>query len=115
MSQLHDKPEQQKLLPGRKLIIQIAERLIQSKTRSKVSTPESSIITESSGKHDKAIHVSDCAIPQTMSECDSVSRTIRRKGIQGFRREIPAYADPIYRSPPKPTEIPTQVTPKTIL
>ena len=35
--------------------------------------------------------------------------------MQEYRREIPGYADPIYRSPPKQTEIPTQVTPKTIL
>ena len=32
-----------------------------------------------------------------------------------IRREILAYADPIYRPPPKPTEIPTQVMPKKIL
>ena len=32
-----------------------------------------------------------------MSEHDSISRTIRRKGMQDIRREIPAYADPIYR------------------
>ena len=34
--------------------------------------------------------------------------------MQDFRMEIPAYTDPIYRPPPKPTEIPTQVNPKTI-
>ena len=58
VSQLHVKPEQPKLLPGRRPIIQISERLIQSKTRLKVSTPESSIITESSGNHE-VIPVSD--------------------------------------------------------
>ena len=50
-----------------------------------------------------------------MSEHDSISRTIRRKGMQDFRREIPAYADPIYSPPSKPTEIPTHITPQTIL
>ena len=52
MSQLLDKPEQPKLLPGRRSIIQIAERpplqqsqnINQSKTRLKVSIPENSII-----------------------------------------------------------------------
>ena len=44
-----------------------------------------------------------------MSEFDSISRTIRRKGMQDFRREIPAYADPICRPTPNPTEIPLQV------
>ena len=34
--------------------------------------------------------------------------------MQDIRREITAYADPINRPPPKPTEIHTQVTPKTI-
>ena len=56
--------------------------------------------------------VSDYTIPQVMPECDSISRTIRREDMKNFRRENLAYVDPIYRSPPKPTEIPTQVTPK---
>ena len=50
-----------------------------------------------------------------MSENDSISGAIRRKGMQDIRREIPAYADPIYRPPPKPTEILTQVTSKKML
>ena len=29
-----------------------------------------------------------------------------------IRREKPSFADPIYRSPPKPTEIPTQIIPR---
>ena len=92
------KPEQLKLLPGRKPIIQIAERPIPSKTRSKVSTPENS------GLHHKVIPIPDYTIPQTMPELDSTSRAIRRKGMQDVRREIPAYADAIYRPPPKPAE-----------
>ena len=43
-----------------------------------------------------------------MSECDSISRTIK-KGTQDIERKNTAYADPFYRLPPKPTEIPTQV------
>ena len=70
MFQPFDKSEQPRLLPDRRPIIQIAERLPlqqpQSKTRSKVSVPESSIITKSSGHHDKVIPVSDYTIPQTM-------------------------------------------------
>ena len=84
-----------KLLPGRKPIIQIAERSIHSKTRLKVATAESSTVTKSSGNHNMVIPVTDYTIPQTMSECDSISRTIRRKGMWDFRREIAAYADPI--------------------
>ena len=34
--------------------------------------------------------------------------------MQNIRREIPAYADSSYRSPPKPTGIPTQVIPKKL-
>ena len=41
-----------------------------------------------------------------MSEHDSISRTITRKGMQDNRRGIPAYADPFYRSLPRQTEIP---------
>ena len=63
MSQLHVKSEQPKLLPGRKPIMQIADRLTQSQTRLKVSKPESSIIPERSGHHDKVIPVSDYTIP----------------------------------------------------
>ena len=89
VSQLYDKPEQPKLFTGRRLIIQIAGRPIlqqsqnitQPKTRSKVSVPESSIIPESSGHHEKVIPEHDYTIPQTMSEHDSISRTIRRKGM----------------------------------
>ena len=50
-----------------------------------------------------------------MSECDSFSRAIRRKGMQDIRREIPVFGDPIYRSLSKPTEIPTHVTSRKIL
>ena len=34
--------------------------------------------------------------------------------MQDTRRKIPAYADPICRLPPKPTEIPLQVIPRNI-
>ena len=122
MSQLLDKPEPPRLLPGERPIIQIAERfplqqsqnINQSKTRSKVSIPESSISTKSSGHHDKVIPISNYTIPQTMSEPDSISRKIRRKGMQDTRRRIPAYAHPIYRPPPKLTEIPLQVIPRKL-
>ena len=39
---------------------------------------------------------------------------IRRKIIEDTRREIPAYADPIYRPPPKPTEMPLQEIPRRL-
>ena len=49
-----------------------------------------------------------------MSECDSISRTIRIKDIQDTRNAISAYTDPIYRPPPKPTDIPLQVIPRKL-
>ena len=59
----------------------------------------------------RSFSVSDYTIPQTMSEHDSISRRRRRQGMQDIKRKISAYADPIYRPPPKPTEIPLQVNP----
>ena len=99
-------------MPGRRPITQIAERPIQSKTRMKVSIPESSLIQKGPGQHDKVIPVSDYTIPQTMSECDSISTAIRRKDMQDMRSKISVYADPIYRPLPKPTEILLQVLPR---
>ena len=34
--------------------------------------------------------------------------------MQDTRREIPAYADPVYRLPPRPTEIPLQEIPRKL-
>ena len=50
-----------------------------------------------------------------MSGGDSISRTIKRKNMQDTRKEIPAYADPIYRPLPKPTEIPLQEIPRKLM
>ena len=80
MSQMLDKPDQPKLLPGRRPIIQIAQMhplqqyqsFNQSKTRLKVSILESSIITKGSGYHDKVVPVSNYTILQTMSESYSI-------------------------------------------
>ena len=76
MSQPFDKPEQLQLLPGRKSIIQIAERPIlqqpqnitQSKTRPKISVSEGPIVLESSQLHDKIIPVPNYVIPQKCLE-----------------------------------------------
>ena len=35
--------------------------------------------------------------------------------MQDIRRKNPAYADPLYRSPPKPAETSTQIIPGEIL
>ena len=35
--------------------------------------------------------------------------------MQDVRREIAAYADPIYRPPPKPTEIPLHIIPRKLI
>ena len=40
---------------------------------------------------------------------------VKRKTIQDISREIPRYPDPIYRPPPKPTEIPIQEVPRNFL
>ena len=50
----------------------------------------------------------DYIIPQTRSGSNLNSRMVKRKTIQDISREIPMYTDPIYRPPPKPTEIPLQ-------
>ena len=76
--------------------------------------PESSIIPESSGHYGKVIPVSHYTIQQTMSECDSISRTIRRKGMHDIRWGIPAYMDPVHRHPPKPTIKPLQMIPRKL-
>ena len=119
MSQPFDKPEQPKLIPGRRSMIQIAERIplqqFQSKIRAKVSVPESFMLEKCSGHHDKVFPVSNYQIPQTMSEHDSISRTIRRKGIQDTIRKIPAYANPIHRPPSKANEIPLQEIPRKLM
>ena len=55
-------------------------------------------------------------IPQTGSGDDSTSRMLnRKKNIQDISRKIPVYPDPIYRSPPKPTDIPIQEVPRNLL
>ena len=54
-------------------------------------------------------------IPKTRSGDDSNSRTVKRKTIQHISREIPAYTDPIYRPPPKPSEIPLQEIPRKLM
>ena len=43
-----------------------------------------------------------------MSGGNSISQTMKSKTMQDTRRELPAYADPIYSPPPKPTVIPIQ-------
>ena len=84
---LYDKPEQPKLLPGRKPIIQIAERSTQSKTILTVSTPESYKILESSGHHEKVIPVSNYTVPQTISGHGSPSRTIKMMACMMLERK----------------------------
>ena len=44
----------------------------------------------------------------------SSSRTVIRKTIQDISREIPMYPNPIYRSPPKTTEISLQEVPRNL-
>ena len=65
--------------------------------------------------HDKITPIPDDSIPQTRSRDDSSSRMVKRKTIQDISREISMYPDPIYRPPPKPTEIPIQEVPRKLL
>ena len=81
---------------------------MQSKTRSKISPQEKSIFFGRS-EHDKVVPVPNYTIPKLVSEHDSTSRAITRKGMWDSRREIP-----FYRPPPKPTEICTHVIPRKI-
>ena len=107
--QSYDKPEQTKLLPGRKPIIQIAEgpffqhlqNVAQSKSRLKFSLKERPIFLGRSEQQDKVVPVLQYTIPKTVPEHDSTPRTITRKDMQDFRRENPVFADPFYRPPPK--------------
>ena len=63
VSQTYGKPEQPKLLPGRKQIIQIAKRpilqhpqnVVQSKTRLQISLKEISIFLGRSEQQDKVV------------------------------------------------------------
>ena len=52
------------------------------------------------------------AIPQTMSEHDSISINNKKKRHLGYQKGNPSSADPIYRPPHKPTEILLHVIPR---
>ena len=122
-----DKPELPKL-PGRRPIIQIGQRPIylppqiyaQPKTISKVPLKEKSIFPERSVKHrDQVVQVPKFIVPKIVSEHvkktlsldNPIIKSKTRNEMQDIRREKPAYADSIYRPPPKTTEIPTQIIP----
>ena len=57
---------------------------------------------------DSRPHTKIIPVPQTRSREDSKPKTVNRGNIWKVRREIPPYTDPMYRSPPKPVEIPLQ-------
>ena len=92
----------------KKTILQNPQNIIHPKTTSNVPVPESS------QHHDKFIPVLNYIIPQIRSGDNSNSRTIKSKTIQDISREIPAYVNPIYRSPPKPTKISLQEIPRKL-
>ena len=89
-------------------ILQQSQNIIQPKTRAEISIPESSQL------HDKVMTVPTYVIPQAMSGGNSISSTIKSKTIQDTRWEIQAYADPIYRPPPDPTDPPFQEIPRKL-
>ena len=92
MSQLLDKPIQSTGVP----ILQKPQNTAQPKTGPKVSFPNYR-------PYDEFLPV-----PQMRSKGDSKSKLVNRQTIQNISREIPPYGDLIYRSPPKPAEIPLQ-------
>ena len=67
---------------------------MQSKTRLKISLNERSILMGISAQQDKVVPVPKYIIQKTVTEYDSTSRTMTRKGMQDIGRENPAYADP---------------------
>ena len=99
MTPLLDKPIIQMV---EKPISQQPQNIIWPKTTSKVSVPDSSQL------QDKFILVPDYVIPQTRYDDDSNSIRIKRKTMQDISREILAYADPIYRSPPNQLKYPSR-------
>ena len=54
-------------------------------------------------------------VKKTLNSDDHFSKPQTRNEIQDIRREKQAYADPIYRPPPKPTEITTHFIPRKTL
>ena len=48
-------------------------------------------------------------VKKTLSPDDQITQSKTRNGMQDIRRVEPAYADPVCRPPPKPTQIPTQI------
>ena len=102
----YDKPEQLKLLPGRKPIIQIAERPIlqplqiitQPNMTSKVLSKGKSAFSERSIQHeDQVIQVPKFMIPKivsehvkkTLSQDDSITRSKTRNEMPDIRGEKP--------------------------
>ena len=49
-------------------------------------------------------------VPQTRSRAHLKPKTVNRESIRKISRDFLPYADPIYRFPPKPAEIPLQET-----
>ena len=50
-------------------------------------------------------------VKKTLNPDDPITRSKTRNEMQDIRREKSAYADWMYRPPPNPTEIPTQIVP----
>ena len=95
--------------PINKPIVKLTEKPIkQSKVALKFPIPERSSI------QDEITPIQDYAIPQTRSGDDPSCRMVQRKIIQDVNREIPRYPDPVYKCPPRPTEIPIQEIPSNL-
>ena len=64
--------------------------------------------------HDKITPMPDYAIPQARSSDGLGSGMGKGKIIQDISRETPRYPDPLYKPPPKPTEIPIPEVPTNL-
>ena len=73
------------------------------------------LVPESSQINDKFIPVPDYVIPITISGDDSSFEWYKGKIMQNISRDIQMYPNPIYRHPPKPTEILLQEIPRKLM
>ena len=128
MLQAHEKLQQPRLLPGRRPIIQIVGRpfvqppkiVTQSKIIFQAPVIQKPILSEKLVKLVKHVGpvtkpIVKCLISEILDHLQQVpgaehvcTRPKTKIIRQDIRQEKPAYADPIYRPPPKPVEASTQ-------
>ena len=106
--QFQERPEQPKLIPGRKPIIQIAERPIlqpphsvaQPKTHSKTPPVQKPNFSDNLVSNSMIPKIILEHVEKTLSSDDHFCQPKKGNEIQDVRRGKPGYADPIYRPHP---------------